>query len=49
VEARAKAIRQFLVKERGVAFSRIDVVEPTQTESRDSREVVAKLSLDVSK
>jgi hypothetical protein len=48
-EARATAIRQFLVKERGVASSRIDALEPTQTESRDSREVVVKLSLDVSK
>jgi hypothetical protein len=46
-EARALAIKQFLVAERRIDPSRLDVIEPLRTGGSDGKEVKSRLSLDV--
>ena len=46
-EARALAIKQFLVEERRIDPSRLDVIEPLRTGGSDGKEVKSRLSLDV--
>lgn len=46
-EARGLAIRRFLVEERRIDPSRLDVLEPLRTSESGGREVKSRLSLDV--
>lgn len=46
-EERAVTTGEFLVFKERVDIERIEVLKPTQTESKDGKEVISKLSLDV--